>query len=86
MPAALLMPAPAPDCWPDPFALKPTAAALLADALSSAPAARSGPAWESCPGPAVIRQQLRRMVAAQALADRHRRRAVALLELAACRH
>jgi hypothetical protein len=80
------MPAPTADRWPDPFRLEPTAAALLADALAAAPAARSGPAWENCPSPAAIRQQLRRMVAAQALADRHRRRAVALLQLAASRH
>ena len=77
------MPAPTPDRWADPFRLEPPAAARLAQALSATPAARSGPRWDSCPAPAPIRQQLRRMVAAQLLADRARRRALGLLQLAA---
>ena len=62
------MPAPTPDRWADPFRLEPPAAARLAQALAATPAARSGPRWDSCPTPAPIRQQLRRMVAAQLLA------------------
>jgi len=77
------MPAPTPDRWADPFRLEPPAAARLAQALAATPAARSGPRWDSCPTPAPIRQQLRRMVAAQLLADRARRRALGLLQLAA---
>ena len=77
------MPAPAPASWADPFRLEPPTAARLAQALAATPAARSGPRWDSCPTPAPIRQQLRRMVAAQLLADRARRRALGLLQLAA---
>lgn len=77
------MPAPTPDRWADPFRLEPPAAARLAQALAATPAARSGPRWDSCPVSAPIRQQLRRMVAAQLLADRARRRALGLLQLAA---
>jgi hypothetical protein len=69
--------------WADPFRLEPPAAARLADALGATPAARSGPRWDTCPVSAPIRQQLRRMVAAQLLADRARRRALGLLQLAA---
>ena len=58
------MPAPTPERWADPFRLEPAAAAPLAQALAATPAARSGPRWDSCPAPAQIRQQLRRMVAA----------------------
>ena len=58
------MPAPAPASWADPFRLEPPTAARLAQALAATPAARSGPRWDSCPTPAPIRQQLRRMVAA----------------------
>jgi len=77
------MPDPTPARWADPFRLRPASAASLADALAATPAARSGPRWDSCPAPAPIRQQLRRMVAAQLLADRARRRALGLLQLAA---
>ena len=77
------MPDPTPASWADPFRLEPASAASLADALAATPAARSGPRWDSCPTPAPIRQQLRRMVAAQLLADRARRRALGLLQLAA---
>jgi hypothetical protein len=62
------MPDPTPASWADPFRLEPATAASLADALAATPAARSGPRWDSCPTPAPIRQQLRRMVAAQLLA------------------
>ncbi len=40
------------------------AGAPTAARLAATPAARSGPRWDSCPTPAPIRQQLRRMVAA----------------------
>jgi hypothetical protein len=68
---------------PDPFRLEPPAAARLAQALAATPAARSGPRWDSCHIPAPIRQQLRRMVASQLVADRARRRALGLLQRAA---
>jgi len=77
------MPDPTPDRWAAPFRLEPPAAARLVDALAATPAARSGPRWDTCPVSAPIRQQLRRMVAAQLLADRARRRALGLLQLAA---
>ena len=77
------MPDPTPPSGADPFRLEPATAASLADALAATPTARSGPRWDSCPTPAPIWQQLRRMVAAQLLADRARRRALGLLQMAA---
>jgi hypothetical protein len=77
------MPDPTPASWADLFQLEPPTAARLAQAQAATPAARSGPRWDSCPAPAPIRQQLRRMVAAQLLAAPVRRRALGLLQLAA---
>jgi hypothetical protein len=77
---------PSPSRLADPFGLEPANPARLADALAAIPAVRRGPCWASLPASALVRQQLRRVLVAQLVADRARRGALALIELALIDH